>query len=792
MISTYVFRSGFLPRKAAIEDSEPCKIMSLEDAITVRRKNKNVMSCYEVIDNETLEAVPTDLLKPDSLAFLVNKQVYMRFYVVDIDTKPHEPWGDRESTAKSLLAYVTSDSGCSGYVTTSGLRFIYPLAVQLKRSVFKEYVTNFNKAFLSKYGEILDTVKVELDDSNPEWDRVYVLPISSHPDIPAVYSDKLFTLEELLTTEETDTDEEIERPEKPNMSLAEKTTALKPIFKHLDKVKAGLSSAIIQGEAFFSAGTRNKLTFKVVTCLFKNLRGKDTVVNPAVVYSILYQSVSKTEGKTSVEEALNETWDMCVRAYEQQRAEKVDKIEKENKHKARIKQPDYLPAVVFTDRSYYIYNPKEKTYYAPVTHEPGFMNLISTVADDLGIIFKNDNNNFISMTELVTKYGVQATEVVYKTNAEKPFFDKETKTLYVPCGRYKEVEPEYNEEVAKWLSLLADAENNPDDHEALLDWLATFFNFDSPTMAIYIQGRDGAGKGMLASALASFFGKSPITIKEAIGDFNDGLVRMPFVFIDEKAPGGGATLNADLRSLIGETNHPIRKKFHSSSTLIGCIRTLMCANDEFALPIDRNMSAKSLAATIKKIRYIHTSDEAAVYLQELGGRDYTNKTGWVVGENNSPGLIAKHISWLVKNREVNLFGKRFLVAEKRTKWHDKFGISTDSESLVNILFKALVAGSTQNFICIDEKTQTVAIHVTDFQKAIQRFTTNKVANMEPTLISAKFKELFPSYQEKRVYFDKTQKRALILSAEEIIKVGEACDVDSIDEVKKEFGMTCDS
>lgn len=223
----------------------------------------------------------------------------------------------------------------------------------------------------------------------------------------------------------------------------------------------------------------------------------------------------------------------------------------------------------------------------------------------------------------------------------------------------------FNEEIARWLELLP---ARSEDHDKLLDWLATAPRLDSPTSALVLTRKGSVGKQLIAMALAEYFGVRPVSYDVAVQKFNVQLTESPIVWLDETTDA--QSKSADFRRLVANSQHRIEIKNGPSGVLLGHPRVYMAANNDDPTGIaNETLTIDDEDAIAERLLHIPVSIEAALYLKRLGGRDYTSgKTGpidWVVG-------LAQHIRWLYENREVTP-GSKLLVQGDAAKWVREVG-----------------------------------------------------------------------------------------------------------------------
>lgn len=230
----------------------------------------------------------------------------------------------------------------------------------------------------------------------------------------------------------------------------------------------------------------------------------------------------------------------------------------------------------------------------------------------------------------------------------------------IACGALRQAEPVYDERVDRWLGLVAG-----DQQAKVKDWIASSSRLDRPTAILFVVGRDSIGKQMLMSALAWPFGGHAVSYDNIAGsNFNSALLNCPFVHVDERVNVHGKHHSGKLRSLISEDRHTLTAKFKAPSTLLGCPRVVVTANNADALQIRESLNKADHRAIGRRILVATASPLAADYLESLGGRDGTHD--WL-HDGEEAGRVPKHFAWLAANRTVTP-GSRFLVEGDPDAW----------------------------------------------------------------------------------------------------------------------------
>lgn len=261
--------------------------------------------------------------------------------------------------------------------------------------------------------------------------------------------------------------------------------------------------------------------------------------------------------------------------------------------------------------------------------------------------------------DLLEQYSTVADELIYDMTRQQSGYHVGTKTFREAVCPLVLWEPRYDPQIEIWLNLLG-GDSTPE----LLDWIATATRLDRQTCALYLAGKKGVGKGLLAAGLARHWRAGPPTaLKCVVGNFNADLARCPLVLMDEALPKGFDS--TELRSLIGQSSWTLSRKFLPNSPMVGCIRMIIAANNDDVLKQmgEECVTQDDIEAIVERFLHIRVSTEAAVYLASIGG--YAATRAWV-----DDGLLARHALWLRDNRTV-VPGKRFLVEGQPTVMHQR-------------------------------------------------------------------------------------------------------------------------
>lgn len=252
------------------------------------------------------------------------------------------------------------------------------------------------------------------------------------------------------------------------------------------------------------------------------------------------------------------------------------------------------------------------------------------------------------VTRLLYDHGTAAREVVYVRTPSK----LDDGRLYVQLYADRPVvPPRYHAKVDTWLKLLELG------CPGLRQWLSWVDDLSVPLPALVIYAPRGVGKGMLANALATYFGGSYTSWTDVV-DTSHGLaplLRSPLVYADEIAGFRNVRESSTFRSLVGNTQHQVNEKNVPVLTLNTAVRFIAAMNTDSGLAISGRHSAEDIQAILARILTCVPGDAPAKYLNSLGDRAGT--FDWVVRGDGTPGLLVEHLAWLQTQRPAVWSGR---------------------------------------------------------------------------------------------------------------------------------------
>jgi hypothetical protein len=276
-----------------------------------------------------------------------------------------------------------------------------------------------------------------------------------------------------------------------------------------------------------------------------------------------------------------------------------------------------------------------------------------------------------SIQEVVETHGAVATKIVADLSKQGSVFDTSTGIMYEAVCPRRPIEPQSDERIDKWLHLFAG-----EQYDKLCDWLACVPDTNRLLCALYLAGHPGSGKTLLAHGIARIWTTGSVTeLHNVMADFNEELAYCPVIVGDEALPRTwrGNSVTTKLRSMVSVTHRTLNRKHKAPADLVGAIRLILTANNEFLLNSDGASSAQDLKAISQRFLYIPIAKEAADY---LGALKQDIRDEWLGGD-----LLAAHVLHLHKTRSVQTQG-RFAVSGDVTTMHRLLLTGTAWNSMV--------------------------------------------------------------------------------------------------------------
>lgn len=417
---------------------------------------------------------------------------------------------------------------------------------------------------------------------------------------------------------------------------------------------ADLARRIRDGRPLAEPGDRDNALTRAIGRLLRVLDTSD----PREPYRYLLRSVEAdvTDGAPTVAKL----WDRCVHFAARIEADRKAESEiRDFVSRARADQPLLLAV----GSRYYVRDltVDPPTYRGPIASGNVVGALERYVTPVIpGLTVRTKSGDPVGTPRLFADMGAQVYQTIVELGRECSEYDPNRSggTLYeAACAVRRDITPREHPDVHRWLTLLGG-----EHAETLLDWLATVTDLSRPTCALYLQGVPGVGKGLFASGVSALWGDARTSYENVVSGFNESLTQCPVVFADEALPTEKAQFSAVLRSLVGERERVLTRKYMPASTVIGAVRLIIGANNENALRLRESLTQDDLAAIAERILHIYAGSNVKNYLESV------DTSEWVRRADGGPGKIPEHLLWLRDSRAVTP-GSRFLVSGRMTDFH---------------------------------------------------------------------------------------------------------------------------
>jgi hypothetical protein len=275
------------------------------------------------------------------------------------------------------------------------------------------------------------------------------------------------------------------------------------------------------------------------------------------------------------------------------------------------------------------------------------------------------------LADVFRESGQVAHSVLSDLVIQHTWFDIETKIIHEAVRPLRSLKVIFHEQINEWLKLLAGPLYN-----RLIDWLSCVPDLSKLLCAVYFDGEPGSGKTLMATGLARLWTQGPPgEIELALSGYNDEIARCPMLLADEEIPKkyGSVTATTALRSMLSTTQRALKRKYKGPSELIGAVRLVLAANNEFLLDSKDVSSKQDLDAIAQRFLYIRVTKDASNFLNELPRslREMWADKG-----------IAEHALWLRENHVVKEPGKRFWVEGDVSQMHRLLMTGSKWNSLV--------------------------------------------------------------------------------------------------------------
>lgn len=646
-------------------------------------------------------AIRLPRLKKESLSFFkeAGVPVVVDYAFIDVDLPGHRPWneGELEEILSSLETLPEWESAAF-YQTPHGYRLLWRLDTPIPAQLWRAWFLQFS-AHLSNYG-------IDVDPGCREWNRLYRLPratreddfrpLDLHRDFERFFNNAL-TWEPVGELREEHVGAAFHYEYAP-----EPPTDIEPVSKALLRKCKDVPyyTALCRKQPLAEPGKRRSAVFSCAGMVGAALDTDDPVLIYRIMLPAIKADVSTRNAQGELDPPPGEEilWEACTFVARRQSARKEENAALRDAlyRNLRTKTHDHLENVLTTDdeedevadytpesdtaitqriiladpqaKSFYVLHEKEGTYEGPIG-APLIPATVDNCSPTLGsTIITSPQGKIRALNEILRLCGTSVDRVVAILGQRETTYHPGSGTLYEGIAAMRtDLTPTYHADVNDWLLLLGGH-----NHGELLNWLATFTDLSRPTCALYLQGGPGCGKGMLAGGISRIYGAPPASYAEFVGSFNSSIQYTPIIWADEKMPQSrfGQSTTEVFRSLVGNSDFTLSRKFLPNVLVQGSLRLVVTANNADALGIGENLGPADYEAVVRRVGYIRSNPKTAEWLEQKGGRNFTED--WVSGDK-----IAEHVLWLRDNRSVTP-GSRYLVEGWETPFHRNLNLNLGS------------------------------------------------------------------------------------------------------------------
>jgi len=285
---------------------------------------------------------------------------------------------------------------------------------------------------------------------------------------------------------------------------------------------------------------------------------------------------------------------------------------------------------------------------------------LETLWQTSGLRCRDDDGKLLPISRLYRLYGRSADQIIYSYLSSDGWIEGDNRggTLVLRVCKSARPNPVFHAECQEWLEALFG-----DRWDDARDWIVALPRLDRPVAGLILYGDPGTGKSMFGLACSRFFGRESCSYNDVFHEsgFNDALLRNPVVLCDE-----AATVDAPseaFRSLIANRSHPIRAKNQPSSTLEGCPRLLVVAQDPDPLRLGNRSNSRATEEAIgRRLIVVECSTAARDLLEARGAPGHTED--WIDGR----GMLLQHLAWIASTHQIQRPGKRLLVDGDAERW----------------------------------------------------------------------------------------------------------------------------
>jgi hypothetical protein len=679
--------------------------LPLEQLLQERYETDAHSACYVLTDEngDSMPGIPRLGVGCLSEVRQNGGNVWMRAVAVDLDTEPHVPWESMEQAGEALELLTQLLPQAAACITQRGLRLIFKFQRLVEPEDFFKVAVCAAREVEAALRRIEAKFPLTVDDSCGQWSRMFRLPNV----VRSRYGDA-------VGTEDSSEYSNLRIPS-PWVPWFPGSDALRQTTRDLDMKMANYKATskpatsgdggsarvlalraslvgprylsrpikdVLAGRPFYKPGERNNATFRIVAAFFEFGTARGQLPTAEEVFALFEPSA--TAGDNA--DASAETWSIIQRAAH--RAAAVLEIEKSAVEAAVAAAADSarVPAVVYTNKTRWIWNALAREYGAPISND---QTLMAEITRHHPIVALSDRGKMRPMHAILRSDGVMVQGVTYRlgrTGSQLVTMPSGAQRLEVGVAPMVPVTPRFHQDCADYLEAVV---GSSEDGHRLTEWIATCGHLDRATPVLLLRGRPSAGKSLIASSLAQLFG-GKCEFSRVMGRFNGPMLETALIHLDEgvDADGPNSHVSNRFRSVSANEEIDVERKGVDPVSVRGNYRIVVTSNSPQPIPVANAVNLDGFEAIAIRVLPLYLGDAPRDYLESIGGRKGT--ADWVsqdVGGHQVPGRLAEHFSYIQETVKVLDTGGRFLVPTTIGTWHVQ-------HLLQGILRNVLVAAAT--------------------------------------------------------------------------------------------------
>lgn len=320
----------------------------------------------------------------------------------------------------------------------------------------------------------------------------------------------------------------------------------------------------------------------------------------------------------------------------------------------------------------------------------------------------------LPINKILQKHCDLATDIVYTAFQKEPSLENNTLNIPVYSLR-KDLKAEHSPEVHAWLCCLCN--NNQKIIAHFMRWLAVFPDLSKPLPALYLVGKSGSAKSLLAMGLNRLWSKQqPASLNTTLFDnFQDRATETPLLWADEglhaKTRTQSELATQKIKELVTMTFRAFNQKNKPMASLNSATRMIVCGNNNKAMSFAGAHTSDDIQSIASRFFYRKLDNQAFDHMEK---RTLDRVPRW------HDDAIANHVLWVSEQIGIDDISEGRLwvngTAEPmRSILFDNAGNSLICEWVLTVRRKDSAANFNRTGIDIGvdhTKVQLTAVHAT--------------------------------------------------------------------------------